>query len=77
MPEFANYYAWVTPGVLIQKARDIAASMIAAEDRTPSIESDSWNENVNTLEEELFNSPKRWGSYYWGGLVEYYAREPG
>ena len=41
MPEFANYYARVTPGVLIQKARDIATSMIAAEGRTPSTESDS------------------------------------
>ena len=51
----------VSDKLTLQKARDIARSLEAAESQAWSIESDSCSGNVNSLEREYFDSPKRGG----------------
>ena len=63
----------------LQKARDIARSicMEAAESQARSIESNSRSGNVNSLEREYFDSPKRGGGRcYRCGLAGHFARDP-
>ena len=51
--------------------------MEAAESEVRSIESDSRSGNVNSLEREYFNSPKRGGGRcYRCVLEEHFARDP-
>ena len=54
----------------LQKARDIARSMEAAESQARSIESDSRSGNLNSIERGHFDSPKREGGRC------YFARDP-
>ena len=51
----------VSDKLTLQKARDIARSLKAAERQARSIESDSCSGNVNSLEREYLDSPKRGG----------------
>ena len=51
----------VSDKLTLQKAIDIARSLEAAESQARSIESDSCSGNVNSLEREYFDSPKRGG----------------
>ena len=61
----------------LQKARDIARSMEAAESQARSIESDSRSGNVNSLEREYFDSPKSGGGHFYRcGLEGHFARDP-
>ena len=66
----------VSGKLTLQKARDIARSMEAAESQARSIESDSRSGNVNSLEREYFDSPKRGGGrYYRCGLAGHFAKD--
>ena len=67
----------VSGKLTLQKARVIARSMEAAESQARSIESDSLSGNVNSLEREYFDSPKRGGGRcYRCGLEGHFSRDP-
>ena len=67
----------VSGKLTLQKARDITRSMEAAESQARSIESDSRSGNVNSLEREYFDSPKRGGGRcYRCGLAGHFAKDP-
>ena len=67
----------VSGKLTLHKARDIARSIEAAESQARSIESDSGSGNVNSLEREYFDSPKRGGGRsYRCGLERHFARDP-
>ena len=67
----------VSGKLTLQKARDIARSMEAAESQAQSIESDSRSRNVNSLERGHFDSPKREGGRCCRcGLEGHFARDP-
>ena len=69
----------VSGKLTLQKDRDIARSIEAVESQVRSIESELnlRSGNVNSLEREYFNSPKRGGGRcYWCGLEENFARDP-
>ena len=67
----------VSGKLTLQKARVIARSMEAAESQARSIESDSLSGNVNSLEREYFDSPKRGGGRcYRCGLERHFSRDP-
>ena len=66
----------VSGKLTLQKARDIARSMEAAESQARSIESDSRSGNVNSLEREYFDSPKRGRGYcYRCRLAGHFAKD--
>ena len=67
----------VSGKLTLQKARVIARSMEAAESQARSTESDSLSGNMNSLEREYFDSPKRGGGRcYRCGLERHFSRDP-
>ena len=67
----------VSSKLTLQKARDIARSLEGAESQARSIESDSRSGNVNSLEWEYFDSPKRGGRRCYRCRLEgHFARDP-